>query len=104
MDRVVAFDIDGALDTDKGFEEYQLAKATGKDNVVGIVTGRSETMAMAFLADSRLSPDFLETGFFKTWKLRDLKKEYDAEEYVYFGSWMKDRVAAQLAGWEYKEL
>ena len=28
----------------------------------------------------------------------------DADKHLYFGSWIRDRLAANMTGWEYKQL
>jgi len=103
MARVVAFDIDGSLSTQEGAELYQKLKREGA--TVGIVTARGPIRAQQFVDDRGMSPDFVRSAYIlKGQKLSEIKDQYPADSYTYYGSWSRDRIHAKIAGWEYKEI
>lgn len=93
---VIAFDIDGVLTKEEGIEEYR--KFAQRDVETGVITARRELRALKFTSDNNLEPDFLITTRFKGRAMRQLGMG------TYFGSGIRDRVKAKLAGWEYKQL
>lgn len=102
MSNVIAFDIDGALTEQRQRELFQQFKQ--EDNRVGIVTARSEIGLSEFLDTQPLHPTFARATRIKSLTLREIKRQYEADEYIYYGSWMRDRVASALAGWDYRQV
>lgn len=100
--RVIAYDIDGVLTTHEGINEYR--RREDNDDITGIVSARTSRDIESFINDKNISPDFKESALLKGIKLRRLKSKHDADEYIYYGSWFKDRVQAAIAGWEYKQI
>jgi hypothetical protein len=96
-----AFDIDGALTSNRGVESFKQEQNRG--NTVGIVSARSEIGIREFLDTQPLHPTFTKSARIKSLALRNIRSQYDGTAYVYHGSWMRDRVAARLAGWKYQE-
>lgn len=100
--KVIAFDVDGALTEDEGMSEYTRVK--NQENTVGIVSARSMTGINEFIVNNNIKPDFRRSSMLKVRELRSIMDEFEAEEYIYYGSWLRDRVAANLAGWQYRKI
>lgn len=99
-DIIYAFDIDGVLTEDEGMELYN--ETVGKPGVeVGIVTARDKAETEAFIRDNNLDPAFVDAVDLKFNELMVIKRASDAEEFVYVGSYIRDRIAARVSGWEY---
>lgn len=97
---VTAFDIDGSLTREPTRNEYWTRREDGE--TVGIVTARPGHKAQEFINQYELDPAFLHAGVIKTPALNELEREYgSASSYTYVGSWLRDWVAAYLAGWGY---
>lgn len=102
MTKLVAFDIDDALTDEDGMNKWQEKKEEA--DYIGIVSARPPEGIDWFLSGNDIDADFIRSSILKGMELRKLAREYDTDEKLYFGSKMKDRVHARLAGWEYKQL
>lgn len=101
--RVIAFDIDGALTTREGMRLWNEQKDRA-GHTLGIVSARNEDEIEQFIQDSNISPEFTRSTRLKGVTLSNMKDEFDADEFLYVGSWTRDRLAAVIGGWEYQEL
>lgn len=102
MSRVIAFDIDGVLTEREGIEIYRNLQEG--DDTVGIVSARSRDNTIEFMVENDLSSDFMRSSPFKGSELAKIRKEFSADEYIYYGSWLRDRIHASIARWEYKQI
>lgn len=100
MPHLVAFDIDGVLTEKKGRKLYREKRSEG--HTVGVITARPMESAQEFIDKYNLNPAFIRSSPFKGKVMRDLSNKYDREEYVYYGSWMKDQFQTMIAGWDYR--
>lgn len=102
--KVIAFDIDGALDTDEGLRLYKAVR-NENNTIVGIITARRTQSALSFTRNNNTDPAFLRTGPFKGRHMREIRDNFpNADSYIYYGSWFRDRVHSFVSGWEYREL
>lgn len=99
---VIAYDIDGVLTSEEGRMDFK--RSLESENTVGIVTARSESEAKRFIEEQMMNPAFVRSTNIKFMTLDKLKAEIEDDKYVYIGSWMRDKIAAKLAGWEYRQL
>lgn len=102
MVRVVAFDIDGALTEPMGIELFKKFRDEG--DIVGIVSARPRDSVIEFIVDNNLDPEFVRSTPFKGTELRKIKDNRSGEEYIYYGSWLRDRIHAVIAGWKYEQI
>lgn len=104
---VVAYDIDGAL-TKKEVRERLRDDAQTRKVIPGIVSARGRGGIRQFMLenpDMEESVEFVKPSNVKITTLRDVKADYPgADRYIYRGSWFRDRLAANLAGWEYEQV
>lgn len=99
---VIAFDVDGALTEQKGIELFKKFRDGG--DIVGIVSARPKDNVMDFIVENNISPDFMRSTPFKGTELRKIRQNRTGENYIYYGSWLRDRIHATIAGWEYEQL
>lgn len=101
---VIAFDIDGALTEQGGVERFKELQ-TDDNVIVGIVTARSIDDRNQFVRENNLNPDFARSTRIKYKELNQIQNVFlNADNFIYIGSWFRDRFAAWIAGWEYKQL
>lgn len=104
---VVAYDIDGAL-TKKSVRDGFIEDSNTKKVTPGVITSRSKREMDEFFAfhpDILVNSEFNVPARVKVTALRNVKAEYPwADKYIYKGSWVRDKLAAKLAGWEYSAL
>lgn len=102
--QVIAYDIDGVLTTTKGLNKYK-SDHMDDDNAVGIVTARKGPRKTDFITEISPAPDFTSKTRAKTFELQKIKREFpDADEYIYYGSNVRDRIAATTARWTFRSL
>jgi len=103
---VIAYDIDGALTNDDVKQQF-IDDADTKKVITGIITARSEDGLDNFLAvnpDILVNAEFRVSSRVKVMALNQVKDMYPhADEYMYVGSYIRDRAAAMVAGWEYRQ-
>lgn len=102
--KIVAFDLDGTLQTEEGLRFYREQK--NRDNTkVGILTAGDVSEAKKFAKEKNLDPDFVMRGIIKSIRLVVIAGEIDtSKQHIYVGDRVTDRMAAVLAGWEFKDI
>lgn len=102
MTDVIAFDIDGVLTSTHGIREFNDLQE--EDNVVGIVSARSREGIISFIVENNLDPDFIRSSKLKGMELRQIRDSRTGDNYIYYGSWLRDRIHAVVAMWEYRQI
>lgn len=102
--KVIAFDIDGALTDEGGVETYRSFSERGQF-ITGIVTSRTKSRMNDFIEKNNLETDFEVSAHLKGQALTAIANDHpEADEYMYYGSWIRDRLHSRIAGWQYKQL
>ena len=97
--RMVVFDLNGTLDTEKGLEYYK-EQASRDDTIVGILTGNTIQSAEHFSEQHDIEPHFIRRGIFKAPRLNQIRIAR-VEDVIYVGNMITDEIAAKLAGWKF---
>lgn len=99
---LIAYDIDGVLTSAEGRSDFNTARKT--ENTVGIVTARSESSMQQFIGEQGFNPDFARSTNVKFKTLMNLEEEFGTGDVLYVGSGLRDKMAAKIAGWDYKQI
>lgn len=104
---VEGYDIDGVLTEEENREKF-LKSAETKKVIPIIITGRNDKELGEFLQkhpeiEEKSRAEF--NGSIKIQRLREAKEKWPlADRHIYYGSWIRDRIIAKIAGWEFKQL